>query len=429
MKIAVIGAGITGNSAAWRLSQKYDVHLFEASSHLGGHAHTVTGTNYGPVDVGFIVYNEKTYPNFINLLDHFGIESSPSDMSFACSLPGYEYSSDSLFGQKSNLLSWPHWRMLIDLLRFFKRANRIDADPQSHNENLDDWLTRHKFSQSFKDKHIYPMAAAIWSAGVDSIKDFPAQLLARFFANHGLLEADIAKRPQWRTVKNGSQSYVRALTAPLEQQGRIHLKTALSAIKRTGQQIELIFSNGRTELFDQVVLAIPADQSLALLTDANDQEKRILSHFTFSQNTGILHRDPDLMPQRKNLWASWNVLQDHGEKPVLTYWMNRLQPFIEDNTPLFVTLNPNKPVKASLASFSYRHPAYTHDTLKGWDQLKDIQGQNGLWYCGAWCGYGFHEDGLTAAMSVADALDAPPRPWSVADASPAGKTCTPGQKR
>lgn len=425
MKIAIIGTGISGNATAWLLNQKHDITVFEQDKRIGGHSNTVSGPHHADVDTGFIVYNEWTYPNLIALFKHLGVETTPTDMSFAASLKSgaYEYSGDALFGQKSNIFKPAHYKMLLDIVRFYKNAPEI-LERKINDITLGEYLTAEKYSQSFIDNHILPMAAAIWSTGADDVRNFPAASFVRFFVNHGLLL--LKDRPQWHTVTGGSKRYVEKLTADFKD--KIRLNTPVEAITRKNDHVEIRTSNNEILAFDHVVIAAHADQALKMLKDASKQETGVLSAFPYAPNTAYLHTDATLMPRRKSIWSSWNYLTTNNDQTVaLTYWMNKLQPFLPKDKDLFVTLNPPQKPRAEtiLNTIEYDHPQYTLSALKGWENIKTIQGTNRTWFCGAWCGYGFHEDGLSAGLAVAESLGDVKRPWDSADKSPAGENCRP----
>lgn len=435
MKIAVIGAGISGLSAAWLLNRHgRDVTLFEQNDYLGGHSNTVDvpGRNGSaiPVDTGFIVFNEATYPNLIALFAHLGVPSMPCTMSFAVSLDRgrLEYSGSNLagmFAQKRNLLSPTYHLMLRDIVRFYRQAPKLLRDPASINLTLGEYLDAGRYGHRFIYDHLLPMGAAIWSSTISEMLSFPAQSFVRFFQNHGLLK--IKNRPQWFTVKGGSRTYVQALAAALE--GRIHTGRAIIAMRRTPSGVWLRDTDGEETQFDQVILATHADQALSLLADADEQEKSILGSFRYQLNRAHLHRDPALMPRRPKAWSAWNYLandtRDRNAKVAVTYWMNELQG-IDSDDPLFVTLNPFLPPRPEfkIREFIYDHPMFDAAALRAQQALSRIQGVRRTWFCGAYLGYGFHEDGLSAGLSVAEALGGK-RPWSVTDASPAGRNARP----
>ncbi|MDM0011285.1 FAD-dependent oxidoreductase [Variovorax sp. J22P168] len=421
--IAVIGSGISGLSAAWLLSRRHRVTLFEADSRPGGHSHTVdvaTPCGTVAVDTGFIVFNEAAYPNLTALLDHLGVPTRDAEMSFAVSLDqgALEYSGSGLsglFAQRGNLLRPRFWSMLRDLVRFYREApgeaGRFGLLP------LDDYLDRRGYGRAFRDDHLYPMAAAIWSTPAARIGDYPTEAFVRFCENHQLLT--LGRRDAWRTVEGGSRSYVQRLCALLGD--RLRLGSAAIEVRRTGQGVQ-VRSHGRpdAERFDQVVIATHADQALRLLPDARADETKLLGAFRYSRNRAVLHSDPALMPRRRAVWSSWNYLAERGRAEALSvsYWMNRLQG-IDAATPLFLTLNPiHEPAPAHhIRTETYEHPLFDADAMRAQAGLWSLQGRDRTWFCGAYFGSGFHEDGLQAGLAVAEALGQVRRPWQVANES------------
>ncbi len=427
MKIGIIGTGISGNAAAWLLHKDHDITVFEQAAYIGGHSNTVSTEGHPDIDTGFIVYNEWTYPNLIALFKHLGVETVPTDMSFAVSADNgkLEYSGDHPFAQTSNLFKPHYYKMLADLLRFYKTAPDFLENPDP-DLSLNDYLAHNKYSKSFIDHHILPMAAAIWSTGKDDVGDFPAASFIRFFVNHGLFR--LKDRPQWWTVKDGSRQYVDKLTAPFRD--KIFTNTSVNSIKRDTDGVTVIDSHGAKHRFDHAIIAAHSDQALNMLEDASELETSVLGAFPYSTNTAYLHTDERLMPHRRKVWSSWNYITTPDEGQVcVSYWMNKLQPFIGEEQDYFVTLNPPfepDPAK-TLKVINYEHPMFSMSALEGWDKIGGIQGTNRTWFCGAWCGYGFHEDGISAGLAVAEALSSLKRPWSDADKSPAGAHCTPKQ--
>lgn len=426
-RIAVIGSGISGLSAAWLLDKSADVTLFETDSRLGGHANTVSvdlpGKDTIAVDTGFIVYNERNYPNLVALFKHLDVKTDASDMSFAASLHGgrLEYSGSGLaglFGQKSNLLRPRFWTMVRDVLRFYKQAPSLLADSTLEGMSLGEYLDRNGYSASFIDDHLLPMGAAIWSTTAADMRAYPLQAFIRFFVNHGLVQ--LSDRPQWRTVKGGSREYVARIRSDFK--GNIVLNSQIAAVRRDDDGVKLLDRSGQMSIFDDVVIATHADQALALLADADTDERSILGAFDYTRNAAVLHSDETLMPARRNVWSSWNYLSEPNatgtEQLCVTYWMNRLQN-IDDATPLFVTLNPSRPIDPAklIRTFDYAHPLFDAKALEAQKLLWNLQGRRNTWFCGAHFGSGFHEDGLQSGLAVAEALGGVKRPWSVENES------------
>ncbi|MHA6287665.1 NAD(P)/FAD-dependent oxidoreductase [Maricaulis sp. CAU 1757] len=416
-KIAVVGSGIAGLSAAWRLSLAHDVTLYEVDNRLGGHAHTASakiGDQTVDVDTGFIVYNPRNYPNFTAMLEYLGVETAESDMSFAASIDdgGFEYSSNpqGLFAQKRNVMRPRMWRMISDILRLQRHAR---SGPAHDDRTLDDFLAAEGYSSTFREDHILPMCAAIWSSPVEQMRHYPAQAFFDFFTNHGLLQ--LTDRPLWRTVRGGSKRYVSALRDVFV--GRVETGMAVTAIERPASGPVVRTMDGATHDYDEVVLACHSDQALALLAQPDTEETRLLGSIRYRPNLAVLHTDTRFMPRRRGAWASWNYLERRAagtdRNISLTYWMNRLQP-LDTDTPVFVTLNPETPPASEtiLRTDSYDHPVFDQAALKAQNLIPDIQGRGGVWYSGAWLGSGFHEDGLQAGLAVAEALGAPARPWT-----------------
>jgi predicted NAD/FAD-binding protein len=423
-RVAVIGSGISGLSCAWLLSQRHDVSVFEVDGRCGGHSHTVDAAGPAgsvPVDTGFIVYNEPAYPNLTALFRHLEVPTKASDMSFAVSLDGgaLEYAGTDLrglFAQKRNLLRPRFWAMLRDLARFYREAPGEAA--AAGLQPLGEYLSSRGYSDAFRDDHLLPMAAAIWSAAPGRVADYPTEAFLRFCENHRLLQ--VSGRPVWRTVDGGSREYVRRLSRPFAD--RVHLDHGVLEVRRDAEGVALRTRAGWwPERFDQVVVATHADQALRLLPDAHDDERRLLGAFGYSRNHAVLHRDPALMPVRRGVWASWNYLADRtaaDQPPCVTYWMNRLQGIPEDN-PLFVTLNPVRPPEPRhlVRTEVYEHPLFDAAAMRAQRKLWALQGRQRTWFCGAYFGAGFHEDGLQSGLAVAEALGQVRRPWTVPDES------------
>ena len=421
LRIAVIGSGISGMSAAWLLSTRHSVTVYEKNARLGGHTNTIDVD--GPdgdiaVDTGFIVYNEPAYPNLTALFQHLGVTTKASDMSFAVSLDGggFEYAGtdlNGLFAQRSNLLNPRFWSMLMDLRRFYREATR-DL-PSLGMISLGTYLDRHRFGAAFRDDHLLPMAAAIWSAPSSTLLEYPAASFIRFCDNHGLLR--ISGRPIWRTVDGGARTYIDALTARYAD--HIRLGNGAAAVARTAAGVRVRDVRGAVEEFDHVVFACHGDEALALLDDADQHETAGLQAFRYSRNRALLHRDPALMPKRRRVWASWNYLGARATAAAtrdlcVTDWMNRLQGIRADQ-PLFVTLNPIREPRPEMLIREeiYDHPIFDADALAAQQAIWARQGARNTWFCGAHFGSGFHEDGLQSGLAVAERLGGVRRPWSV----------------
>jgi predicted NAD/FAD-binding protein len=413
-KIAVAGAGISGLAAAWLLARRHDVTLFEAEDRLGGHSHTVMAGDI-PVDTGFIVYNEPAYPNLTALFQHLGVATQQSDMSFSVSLDSgrLEYSGSNLtglFAQPSNLLRPRFWAMLRDIARFYREAPA--ALHQLGEARLDEYLRVAGFGTAFCEDHLYPMIAAIWSTPAGQAGALPAASFIRFCENHGLLR--ISGRPAWRTVTGGSREYIFKLRADFR--GRVMTCRPVVAVCEIPGGVVLRDTLGVDERFDEVVLAMHADQALRLLGDATPEERSVLGAFRYTRNKAVLHQDPRLMPRRHAAWAAWNYAAGGtSDAPVaVTYWMNALQN-LPGSGNYFVTLNPHVEPESMhvLHRQTYEHPVFDVQALRAQKQLWNLQGIKHRWFCGAYFGAGFHEDGLQAGLAVAEALGGIRRPWRV----------------
>ncbi|PZO51465.1 MAG: NAD/FAD-binding protein [Alphaproteobacteria bacterium] len=421
--IAVIGSGISGMSAAWLLSQRHDVTVYEKNGRLGGHSNTViVDTDLGPtpVDTGFIVFNDATYPNLIALFDHLGVATKQSDMSFGVSLNGgqTEYSSvgaSAFLCGGRNLLSPRFWSMTLDLLRFYKNAPLDLSRSRDSMISLGAYLDGRGYGDAFQRDHLLPQAAAIWSASMAEIHHYPACAFVRFFENHGLLK--LQGRPKWRTVEGGSQAYVHKLTASYAE--NVRLNAGAVSVRRDGGGVSVRDANGHSERFDDVVIATHADEALAMLDDPSAEEQRLLGAFRYAKNRAILHTDPALMPRREPLWASWNYVGDNPEGGcVVSYWMNKLQG-IKSKQNIFLTLNPRTMPRADTVLYDteYDHPLFNAAAIRAQEEAWSLQGVRNTWFCGAHFGAGFHEDGLQAGLAVAEQLGGLRRPWTVADES------------
>ena len=409
--IAVIGAGISGLAAAYFLSRRHRVQLFEKEARLGGHTNTVviaTPNGNVPLDTGFLVHNDRTYPNLVRLFGELGVATRDSDMSFAvsCRRTGLEYSSrgaNGFFAQRRNLVKPSHLFLLREIVRFNREAPALLAAPHAERQTLGEFLESRRFGEAFTDRYLLPMASAIWSASLDAIRSFPALTLIRFFANHGLLA--LHEQPTWRVVAGGSSSYVPKLTAPLS--GHIHQRAEIQDVRRSEREVTIAFRDRPSMVFDEVVFACHGDQVLPLLSDASVRERDVLSNFTTTTNAAWLHTDASVLPVRQRARASWNYLLavDATAPPMVTYDLNRLQGL---RTPeqYCVTLNPDGQIDEGrvLRRFVYRHPLYTREAIGAQQRWREVSGVNHTHFCGAYWFHGFHEDGLNSALRVASAF-------------------------
>ena len=418
MKIAVVGAGIAGLSCAYRLAQeRQDVTLFEAGSYFGGHSNTVDialdGFSFG-VDTGFLVFNERTYPNLVGLFDELGVETAPSEMSFSVKLARAGASSlewaganlDTVFAQRANLLDPRFLRMVADIVRFNRQAGALAQAGAIEPVALGDWLDAQGYSVQFRHWYLLPMAACIWSCPAEQMLAFPLSTFVRFCHNHGLLQ--VSDRPQWRTVKGGSRNYVDKMLAAIP--ARRLLAPVRSVLRGTGAARAVrIESAAGVEHFDQVVMACHSDQALALLGDARADEVSVLSAIRYQQNRAVLHTDATCLPARRKAWSAWNYQSSADAKPEVCvhYLLNMLQP-LPCTTPVIVSLNPIDALDAAsvLAEFDYAHPVFDQAAIDAQGRINTIQGTQNTWFAGAWTGYGFHEDGLKSGLAVAASLTA-----------------------
>lgn len=411
-RIAIVGGGISGMAAAHLLAGQHAVTLYEAEPRLGGHARTVMAGKRGdqPVDTGFIVFNKVNYPHLLALFEKLQVPVTESDMSFGASIGGgrLEYGLKSLnavFAQRRRIADPRFLRMLRDILHFNRNAAAVaGAQPGLTIGGL---LAALGTGAWFRDYYITPISGAIWSTPVRGILDFPAQALVRFFQNHALMS--VTGQHQWYTVQGGSVEYVRRLQAELLRQGaELRPATPVAAIRRTPGGVLLRPTGGEWELYDEVILATHSDDSLALLTDPTPQERAALGAVKYQPNQAVLHADPSVMPKSRRCWASWTYAEPAGaraDKIDLTYWMNALQPIPQDD-PLFVTLNPNRPIRQELIhdQVTFRHPVYDHGALAAQQAVRAMNGAGGTWFCGAWMRNGFHEDGFASAVDVVQAM-------------------------
>ena len=422
MKIAVIGGGISGLSAAYFLSKKHEVHLFESEPHLGGHAHTTTvsfGKKRIPVDTGFMVFNPPQYPHLTALFKHLSVKTIPTTMLFSVSMDGgaFEFSSNvprGVFADRTNIISMSFYAFLLEIHRFNVVARRELKKGIPEKMTLKGFLKKHHFSKDLEQKYLLPTVGSIWSTPRKLAREFPVSALLKFLDNHELLQE--TSQPKWKTIFGGSIEYVHRIKRNLLKNGAvIHTGESARVARRFNDGV-VIASRGKRHEFDYVVMAVHGDDVLKLVKHPTRKEREVFKRFRYEKNEVIVHSDPALMPRRKEAWAAWNYIgitnRESGiSKVSLTYWMNILQS-IDKRYPLFVTLNPSKkPRKSSVhARFRYSHPLYSVDTLKSQKMLISLQGKNRTLYCGAYFGYGFHEDGIASAVSVARYFGISP-PW------------------
>jgi predicted NAD/FAD-binding protein len=440
-RVAIIGAGISGLGCAYALRQhpEFEITLYEAGNHIGGHSNTVDFScsidgkeiTHG-VDTGFLVFNRKTYPRLVRLFEEIQAPVAPSEMSFSVSIDTSAKSGlnkkiewagndiNSFFGQRSNLLSPPFWRMAYDILRFNRLATtlaqqQIEAGHlyKEPDEKIADFLERHGFSQSFKENYFLPMIGAIWSCSVEQMLGFPIQTMVRFCHNHGLLQ--IQNRPQWLTIKGGSREYVKRIVAALEKhQVTIKRECVLRVnTNQKGEPVEVISQSG-SAYFDEVIMACHSDQALDLVHGIDQQARNILAAVPYQKNRAILHTDIRFLPEAKRCWAAWNYTAKSGDQPnakqhvSVNYLINRLQPLPDQlqDTQIIVSLNPSEEPDPKLVhqEIHYSHPVFDMSAIQAQKELPLIQGTSSIWYCGAWTGFGFHEDGLRSGELVAEAL-------------------------
>lgn len=410
--IAIIGSGISGSAAAYLLKDRYEVTLFEKNHYFGGHSNTIDMSLQGkdvPVDTGFIVFNHQTYPNVVFFFKHLGIDTIQSNMSFGVSIDNglIEYCGSSLsqfFAQRKNIVNPRFIRMGLDILKFNNRA--LETLNKSENQTIDDLINTLGLSQSFKEWYLYPMAGAIWSTSVRDIGSFPARTMVQFFHNHGLLT--ITNHPQWYTVKGGSRTYIEKALNFSE------IKKVLNAdvreVERDTSGVKITTHDGNSYDFDAVIFASPAHKTLEMIKSPTSDENSILGQFKYSPNTAYLHQDCSLMPENKRAWASWSYFNSSSSMS-LTYWMNQLQT-LDTDEQVFVTLNPYDPPKKDLTHrvIHYEHPIFDQPAIDAQDSIPLLQGKMNTWYCGAYQGYGFHEDGLLSTLRVVNALGVK-APW------------------
>ncbi|MDD0810912.1 FAD-dependent oxidoreductase [Curvibacter sp. RS43] len=420
MKIAIIGSGVSGLAAAHALRGHAEISLFEAGDYFGGHAHTVDvtlPTPRGPVthgvDTGFLVYNERTYPQLISLLAELGVATSPSDMSFSVQVPDalgpgrkLEWSGSNLstvFAQRGNLLNPRFLGMLADLLRFNRLTTQIAqaAQESALMQPLEDFLREHRFGDAFRDWYFLPMLGCIWSCPTDQMLRFPVATMIRFCYNHGLIQ--VSNRPAWHTVSGGSRHYVEKITAGIADK---RLNTPVRLIERDAAGVRIV-TDGRAERFDRLILATHSDQALGLLRDASAAEHEVLGAISYQPNLAVLHTDARVLPQRRSAWAAWNYERAQSKeresaRVCLHYLLNKLQP-LPFEQPVLVSLNPVQDIDPAqiLGRYEYAHPVFDQAAIRAQQRVPELQGQQHTWFCGAWTGYGFHEDGLKSGLQAA----------------------------
>ncbi|MCQ1060235.1 NAD(P)/FAD-dependent oxidoreductase [Photobacterium sp. DNB23_23_1] len=414
MKIAIVGSGISGLTCAHYLDKQHNITVFEANDYIGGHTATVdvdVASGQYAIDTGFIVFNDRTYPNFERLLAEIGVCGKPTEMSFSVhnALNGLEYNGNhlmSMFAQKRNTLNPIFYRFIFDILRFNKLAKNVDLATEM-SQTLGDFLKANKFNRYFCENYILPMGAAIWSSTLSDMRQFPFTFFVRFFRNHGLLE--VSNRPQWYVIPGGSREYVKHLIAPFED--KIRLACPVTSIKRAHGKVA-VTANGISEIFDHVIFACHSDQALNMLADSTEAESQILGALKYQKNDVVLHTDESLLPKRKAAWASWNYHLGHNEngqwedkQTTLTYNMNILQG-IEAPETFCVTLNQTDQIAPEkiLRKFVYSHPVFSTDSIQAQQCRDQINGVDNTWYCGAYWYNGFHEDGVRSALDVVESI-------------------------
>lgn len=416
--VAIIGTGIAGLSASWLLSREYNITVYEKNNRIGGHSNTCY-VDKTAVDTGFIVYNEKNYPNLISLFNYLGVKSCNTDMSFAASLDSFEYSGKdfwSLIAEKKNLFRPRFWIMLKDIIRFYKQASSMIKEGNIEDITLGNFLSKYRYSNSFQIYHLLPLASSIWSAPIENMLNFPLKSFIYFSNNHGLLQ--LKNRPQWRTVIGGSQQYVKKLISSFED--RIYIGRGVHSVWTANGFVYVKDNFNNIDKFDKVIIASHANETLKMLKNPTLPEKNLLDKFAYQSNKVVLHKDVTLMPKNKNCWSSWNYTADRKvlNKFCVTYWMNRLQN-LDSHTNYFVTLNPMiMPRKDSIIKvFSYDHPIFDKNAILAQRLIWNIQGKRNIWFCGSYFGYGFHEDALQSGLKVAESIGKIKRPWCLENES------------
>ena len=405
--IAIVGAGISGLVAAYLLHQKHDIVVYEAGDYIGGHTNTIdveTADGVIPVDTGFIVYNERNYPLFTRLLSQLGVESQASEMSFSvsCDRTGLEYNGSSinqLFAKRSSILSPGHWKMLRDIMRFNRDAELLHDRGSA--TTVEQYVQENRFGHAFLENYLIPIGASIWSCPSGTFRSFPIRFVIDFLRNHGMLQ--INDRPQWRVIRGGSKQYIHPLTESFREQ--IRLSTPVQGIERHAEHVDIHLGHGETERFDHVVIACHSDQALRMLDQPSAIERELLGAFPYQANETVLHTDESLLPKRKRAWGSWNyrIRSDNSDAVAITYHMNMLQS-ISSPTQYCVTLNETDRIDTDkvLRRFMYHHPIFTLERDAAQARHAEVIGPNRTSFCGAYWGYGFHEDGVRSGVRVAE---------------------------
>lgn len=417
MKIAIVGTGVAGLSAAWLLHKHHDITLYERHSAIGGHATTSLIQGYPAIDIGVTMYNDRTYPNFSKLIEHLGVETVETEFSFGASLHDkhIEYTTDKPFARFKNRLN-PRFLMMAKDIQSFPAKLDAFLKTKSPNMPLGLFFKKQGYSKGFAQDYLMAIARGVWHLPPSEMKKFPARHFLRVMKNNGFVGTD---RPQWRTFAGGSHHYIHTLAAPFAH--KVHADNGAVSIYRRAHGVEITDKTGAMQTFDAVILACHPDQSLRLLHDPTPGEKEMLSCFPYIQNRSYLHTDASFMPKSKSVWSAWNFMSPSTNGPHhMTFWMNKIQPWLKDEkTNYFLTVNSDTPPQNIIQQVPWFHPVFSGDTLKGWRLLPSLQGKNRTWYCGAWCGYGLHEDGLVSGLSVGEAIGPDRRPWDVKEISPA----------
>lgn len=413
-KIAVIGTGIAGLASAWILSQEHEVLLYEKNDYIGGHTNTRPaqfGEKTVLADTGFMVFNQRTYPNMVKMFEYLGVETIKTDMAFGVSANGgaFEFSSDDVFVQKKNALSFSHWKMIRSIIRFNRDVQKFAAKCTDEH-TLKDLLIEMRLGKKFEELYLLPMSGEIWSTDKKNILDYPAKKFVTFFNNHGLLSPKTLNpfklksgRLQWYTVKEGSQAYVEKIIKRMNAEVRVNC--AVAKVTRSNNNISITDVTGVSTTFDHVVFASHPDQSLSVIESPTEDEKEVLGAFIYNRNVAYMHKDTSFMMKHSKKWPSWTYVESKDGGVEISYYMNRLQ-MIDEKTPVIVTLNPTREISKEDVFYTttYEHPRFSINTALAQEKIKPLQGKNNTWFAGAWLGYGFHEDGLKSAIAMGEAF-------------------------